>query len=133
MKMKTILCTIILWAGSSYYANIYGQLSSDLHTLKNVFRKEGHTRWVEETDSRNEFQLLFSGLFLFYKSFVSSQDGQQCSFTPSCSVYGMEAVKEKGVLKGMVLTFDRLTRCNGLSPEKYSIDPETGKFYDPIH
>ncbi len=131
--MKTILCTIILWAVTSHYADIYGQLASDLHTLKDVFRKEQDARWVEETEIRNEFQLLFSGLFLFYKSFISSQDGQECTFTPSCSVYGMKAVKEKGVLKGIFLTFDRLSRCNGLSPEKYSIDPETGKFYDPIH
>lgn len=130
--MKTILCTITLWVVTSFYGNLYGQLSSDLHTLKGVFSKEASARWVEETEMHNEFQMLFSGLFLFYKSFISSQDVQRCSFTPSCSVYGMEAIKEKGILKGMVLTFDRLTRCNGLSPEKYSIDPETGKFYDPI-
>jgi hypothetical protein len=39
---------------------------------------------------------VFSGLFLFYKSFVSSQDAQSCSFTPSCSVYALEAVKNQG-------------------------------------
>lgn len=76
----------------------------------------------EATDNKNEVQAAFSGLFLFYKSFISSQDLTVCTFTPSCSEYGILAVKEHGVLKGGFLTMDRLTRCNGLSPDKYKVD-----------
>ncbi|WP_085518392.1 membrane protein insertion efficiency factor YidD [Marivirga sericea] len=80
----------------------------------------------------NEIQFVFSGLFLFYKSFISSQDAQSCSFIPSCSVYALEAVKKQGVLKGMMNGFDRLSRCNSLSPEKYEVDPETRLLIDPL-
>lgn len=80
----------------------------------------------------NELQYLFSGLFLFYKAFVSSQDGQSCSFTPSCSEFGMEAVKKQGLITGVLNTIDRLTRCNSLSPEKYTRDTKTNLLYDPL-
>jgi putative membrane protein insertion efficiency factor len=73
-------------------------------------------------DNKNEVQAAFSGLFLFYKSFISSQDLTVCTFTPSCSEYGILAVKGHGIIKGGLMTMDRLTRCNGLSPEKYEVD-----------
>ena len=75
---------------------------------------------------------LASGLFYVYKSFFSSQDVNMCNFHPSCSVYGIEAVKKYGAVKGGIMTMDRLTRCNGFSPEKYTIDLKFQRFSDPI-
>ena len=72
----------------------------------------------------NEIQYLFSGLFLFYKFAFSSQDNNRCTFHPSCSEYGIQAVKKKGAFLGILATLDRLQRCNGLSPENYEIDIE---------
>ena len=81
-------------------------------------------------NNTNEIQYLFSGLFLFYKFAMSSQDNNKCSFSPSCSEYGMLAIKKKGPLIGMLATFDRLHRCNGLSPQKYTFDPEKNLLID---
>lgn len=81
-------------------------------------------------NSKNEFQFLLSGLFLFYKFFISSQDAVSCAFSPSCSEYGMLSVKKLGVLKGTLNTFDRLMRCHGLTPEKYPIDENSGLLTD---
>jgi uncharacterized protein len=78
--------------------------------------------YVEAKNNKNEVQVVFSGLFLFYKTFFSSQDLTVCTFTPSCSEYGILAVKKYGMLKGGVMTMDRLTRCNGLSPHNYEFD-----------
>ena len=78
--------------------------------------------YVEAKNNQNEVQVVFSGLFLFYKTFFSSQDLTVCTFTPSCSEYGILAVKKFGMLKGGVMTMDRLTRCNGLSPHNYEFD-----------
>lgn len=78
----------------------------------------------------NEIQFLFSGLFLFYKTFISSQDGQSCSFIPSCSEYGILSVKKHGVINGVMGTFDRLMRCHGLSPELYKKDQKSGLLID---
>ena len=79
-------------------------------------------QYHEARGNKNEVQALFSGLFLTYKTVFSSQDGNVCSFSPSCSEYGILAVKQHGLIMGGVRTMDRLTRCNGLSPEKYPMD-----------
>lgn len=81
-------------------------------------------------NNKNEFQLLFSGLFLFYKFFISSQDVVSCAFSPSCSEYGILSVKKQGALKGTMNTFDRLMRCHGLTPQKYPADEKTGLLID---
>ena len=78
--------------------------------------------YIEAKNNKNEVQVVFSGLFLFYKTFFSSQDLTVCTFTPSCSEYGILAVKKFGMIKGGVMTMDRLTRCNGLSPQNYEFD-----------
>lgn len=82
-------------------------------------------------ENSNELQTVLSGLFLVYKSFFSSQDSQRCSFHPSCSEFGLEAVKNLGLVRGIVCTCDRLTRCNGFSPGQYEIDIERMRLKDP--
>ena len=79
----------------------------------------------EAKNNKNEIEVVFSGLFLFYKTFFSSQDLTVCTFTPSCSEFGILAVKKFGLIKGGVMTMDRLTRCNGLSPSNYEVDKKT--------
>jgi len=39
-----------------------------------------------------------------------------CRFTPSCSDYSIEAVKRHGIRRGLLLTADRLARCNPQTP-----------------
>ncbi len=80
----------------------------------------------------NGSNMLFTGLFIGYKKFISSQDGNSCSFTPSCSVYALQSIRQKGVLPGLLNAFDRLSRCNGLSPELYPVDPVSHLLYDPV-
>lgn len=72
------------------------------------------------------------GAFLFYKNYVSSQDGQSCSFSPSCSEYSVEAIRTQGLLRGYAASFDRLTRCHGFSRRHYAHDPQTGLALDPV-
>jgi len=52
-------------------------------------------------------------LFRFYKNFISSQDGSNCTFYPSCSKYASECVVQEGLFLGTLLAFDRINRCNG--------------------
>lgn len=42
-----------------------------------------------------------------------------CKFTPTCSNYGIEAIKTYGSIKGSILTIKRIIRCNPLSKGGY--------------
>lgn len=77
-------------------------------------------------DTRNELDLTLTLFFNGYKSYVSSQDVNACTFEPSCSSYGLIAVQKRGVFMGMLKTFDRLTRCHALARELYEINTNTG-------
>ncbi len=47
----------------------------------------------------------------FYQNHISEKLGNRCVFDPSCSRYSEMAFREKGFLKGMILTVNRLKRC----------------------
>lgn len=51
------------------------------------------------------------GLLKVYKAVLSPMLGKSCIYTPTCSVYGMEAFREFGTLKGGILTLKRVLRC----------------------
>lgn len=50
-----------------------------------------------------------------WRKLISPLYGQVCSFYPSCSAYGLEAVTVHGLLRGSVLTTWRILRCNPFS------------------
>lgn len=50
-----------------------------------------------------------------YRRLISPLYGQVCSFYPSCSAYGLEAVTVHGVLRGVPMTLWRILRCNPFS------------------
>ena len=57
-------------------------------------------------------------LVLFIKAWrklISPLYGQVCSFYPSCSAYGLEAVTAHGLVRGSGLTLWRILRCNPFS------------------
>jgi len=99
--------------------------------FNNCFKVEKHAHTYEYAKGNtNEIQAIFSGLFLFYKYAISSQDLNKCSFTPSCSEYGLLSIKKNGFIIGIMSTIDRLQRCNGLSPDKYEIDMDAKLLID---
>ncbi len=81
----------------------------------------------------NELKQISTMLFVFYKEFFSSQDGNHCVFYPSCSAYTINAVKKQGIVVGLMNGVDRLSRCNRLSPENYKMYKNTNLFYDPLN
>lgn len=50
-----------------------------------------------------------------------------CRFTPSCSQYAIDAVREWGIAVGTVLALFRLIRCNPFSKGGY--DPVPNNFF----
>lgn len=47
-----------------------------------------------------------------------------CKYFPTCSNYGIEALEKHGAIKGGILTFVRLLRCNPWAKGGYYPVPE---------
>lgn len=61
-------------------------------------------------------------LIRIYQLVISPWIGPKCRYTPTCSRYGIEALKKHGLLKGGWLTITRISRCH----------PWGGSGYDPV-
>ena len=101
---------------------------------------QGHDVKAEISDTPrkapSELQLAGTGIIRFYQLFISSQDKPSCNFTPSCSRFTTEIIKRGGLLKGIMLGADRLTRCHNCTYKKYhmwyGIDRTTYHLTDPV-
>jgi putative membrane protein insertion efficiency factor len=64
---------------------------------------------------------LFLLLIKLYQWFISPILGGSCRFNPTCSQYGIEAIKKYGPFKGGWLTLKRIGRCHPWG--KHGYDP----------
>lgn len=113
-------------------SGLKAQTTRELGELKNkTFIEEPAYKRIT-TNSTNELKILLHTSFIFYKRFISSQDGNHCSFSPSCSEYAALSIQSKGVVKGILNALDRLQRCNGMSGKRYEVDKKTGLLIDPV-
>ena len=74
----------------------------------------------------------FLGGIQFYQSWISPVRGIECGFRPSCSHYSRLSIQEQGPVIGLMMTADRLTRCNiwkGPGPDYFLLP--NGKLFDP--
>ncbi|HRS53307.1 MAG TPA: membrane protein insertion efficiency factor YidD [Bacteroidales bacterium] len=62
-------------------------------------------------------------LIKFYQYIISPYLMPSCRFTPSCSVYGIEALKKHGIIKGGLLTLRRILSCNPWGKSGYDPVP----------
>ena len=67
--------------------------------------------------------LPFIILIKIYRIFISPLLGKNCIYTPSCSEYGIIALKKHGIFKGSFLTAKRILRCNSLFKGGYDPVP----------
>ena len=135
--MKIFLLSIVMLQFA--YGAIAQQQPDDMGVLK---LHEQYRKASEKVKSKStvRFQktynpvklILFIPLFA-YQKVVSEQISASCSFEPSCSAFSILAIKKLGFIKGLFLTADRLTRCNGnAQPESefYLYDARKSKVID---
>ncbi len=60
----------------------------------------------------NPLTKLFIAIIRFYQLVISPILPSACRYTPTCSAYGIEALKKHGAIRGCVLTIKRIMRCN---------------------
>lgn len=72
------------------------------------------------------FRRVFGGLFIalirFYQYAISPYLSPSCRYSPSCSQYGIEAIRKHGPLRGGWLAVRRISRCH----------PWGGHGHDPV-
>lgn len=68
---------------------------------------------------------LLIGFIKLWRAVISPLYGNVCKYHPSCSAYGLEAVRVHGALKGSWLTISRIVRCNPWSHGGYDPVPGT--------
>jgi putative membrane protein insertion efficiency factor len=115
------------------------QIASDLDFIKRIAPlSEEHVRhpFTHEKPTYASDRLFLIFAIHFYQRLISTQDMPSCNFIPSCSNFGLEAIQKFGVLKGTLLTADRLLRCHSLTyryyPDYYKLDEELGRFVNPV-
>ncbi|MDO9187304.1 MAG: membrane protein insertion efficiency factor YidD [Bacteroidia bacterium] len=68
------------------------------------------------------FSYIFIGMIKIYQYTISPLLGASCRYEPSCSQYGIEALKKHGFFKGSYLTIKRILSCH----------PWGGHGHDPV-
>lgn len=71
---------------------------------------------------KNPISTLLILLIKIYKGAISPYLPRACRYTPTCSEYGIEAIKKHGPFKGTFLTLKRVSRCH----------PWGGHGHDPV-
>jgi putative membrane protein insertion efficiency factor len=69
-------------------------------------------------------------LIRFYQIAISPLKPPSCRFYPTCSHYGIEAIKVHGALKGSLLTIIRILKCHPFHSGGFDPVPEKK---DKIH
>ena len=83
----------------------------------------------------NPVSLIFGGTLYVYQNYISQHLSAECLYDPSCSDFSKQAVKEYGLIKGTLLSFDRLSRCNRIAATDLNsamIHKKTHRFSDSV-
>ena len=95
-----------------------GQDDSTIQNGDDQDRDDAGPDTQEDVPSMSSAMIATIGI---YKNFISPLLPPACRFVPTCSQYGVQAIKEYGPNKGVILTSWRILRCS----------PFGGKGYDP--
>lgn len=101
------------------------QTSSDVSLIKQHKRDDESTHLAKKATyifkdknafiKYNPISLTFGGTLFLYQRVVSPQISAGCAYEISCSNYSKQCIKHFGLVKGVALSTDRLTRCNRIA------------------
>lgn len=97
-------------------------LSQWLPFLLQIFQGKELCNFAEMKSVKQILSFPFIALIKAYQLIISPWTGPSCRYTPTCSQYGIDALKKYGPLKGGWLTVKRILRCN----------PWGGHGHDPV-
>lgn len=119
-------------------------LKSDLMLVDSVSKQQVHhspkrpyifKNQPKTIKNSNPVSLIYGGSLYVYQNYVSQHFSANCLYDPSCSDFSKQAVKEYGLFKGGLLSFDRLSRCNRIAAtdlDPGTIDKKSHRFSDSV-
>ena len=60
----------------------------------------------------NPVKIVAHSAIRFYQTFIGPGQGDVCNFSPTCSRYAQQSIRQYGPGLGILMTADRLMRCN---------------------
>merc|ERR1712146_62163 len=91
-------------------------------TLDEIFEEDEEIVYGADEEEKDIIKLALINFIRGYKAYISPILPPACRFVPTCSEYGIEAIRTYGIYKGSILTCWRILRCN----------PFGGSGYDPV-
>lgn len=83
----------------------------------------------------NPITNIMKATMFLYQNVISAQLSKECPYEITCSNFSKQSIKQFGLIKGIFITADRITRCNRISMldiNVQNIDPLTGSIKDPL-
>ncbi len=118
MKKKAFYFLLI--SGSAF-----GQTDSDTELIKShqvvntALLAHPHAHYIFKDRNAlvkyNPLSLVFGGSLFFYQRVISPQISAGCAYEISCSNFSKQSIRMFGLVKGIALSTDRLTRCNKIA------------------
>jgi putative component of membrane protein insertase Oxa1/YidC/SpoIIIJ protein YidD len=138
-----LLILLFLFVSISCYGQI-DQFKSDLKSIskslsstqtdpfKRPYIYNGEQSLIKKI---NPVNILIGGTLYVYQNVLSKHISADCLFTPSCSEFSKQAIRECGLLRGVLLSIDRVNRCNRIAAQdlrNYNVDEKTKRYPDPV-
>jgi len=86
----------------------------------------------EREPETSSIKLVFLEAIELFQKRISPIDGPRCGFSPTCSAFGHQAIRDYGPVRGVMMTADRLMRDTVLTElgPGYIVQPD-GRIFDP--
>lgn len=141
-KISSILSILFFFTINGWAQKI--DLKADLLLMDSLSKQQVHhhekrayifKNQPKTVKNSNPVSWLYGGSLYVYQNYISQHFSANCLYHPSCSDFSKGVVKEFGLIKGGLLTFDRLNRCNRITAtdlDPGTIDLKMQRFNDPI-
>jgi len=135
-----LLCGLFSHAAYAQEIDLIGDLLEVDSLVQQQVPDSGHRPYIYKNQPQtfktlNPVSLLYGGSLYLYQNFFSQHLSASCLYNPTCSDFSKQAVKEYGLIKGTLLSFDRLSRCNRIAATDLNpgdVDPHIHRFNDAV-
>ncbi len=139
LQKNKLLVFLILHCFYTYSQNEYDiKLLENKTIYKNIYESKREVSYMFKDKKwfvkYNPISLFFGGALIVYQKYISFQIGAACPYEVNCSNFAKRCIQQYGLLYGVPLTADRLTRCTRLASfdliKGVDFNSKTNKIYD---